>query len=60
MKKAYEAPKAEKLEFDYSETVTASSGHKYLKYVDNYSGCNENPSNPPVWVDGDMDSSCKW
>ena len=26
MKKEYEAPKAEKLEFDYSEVVTASKG----------------------------------
>ncbi len=59
MKKAYEAPKAEKLEFNYSETVTASSGHKYLMYVDNYSGCNKSPSDPPVWVDGDRDG-CNW
>ena len=28
MRKEYEAPKAEKLEFDYSQVVTASGGDK--------------------------------
>ena len=28
MKKVYESPKAEKLEFDYTEAVTASGGCK--------------------------------
>ena len=39
MKKAYEAPKAEKMEFDYRESVTASgpcSGGIYRMFVDGY------------------------
>ncbi len=59
MKKGYEVPKAEKVEFNYSENVTASTGHKYLLYTDNYAGCNKKPSDPPVWVDGDNDN-CSW
>ena len=58
MKKAYEIPKAEKVEFDYSETVTASSGHAYLLYTDKYTGCHETKSDPEVWVKGDADTSC--
>ena len=40
MKKTYEAPKAEKLEFDYTDTVTAS-GLELQEYVNGYKGCNE-------------------
>ena len=29
------------LDFDFSDNVTASSGHKYRKYTDNYFGCKE-------------------
>lgn len=29
MKEQYEAPKIEKLEFDYTDVVTASGGNKY-------------------------------
>ena len=58
MKKGYEVPKAEKLEFNYSENVTASSGHKYLLFTEVEKGCNQKPSDPPVWVDGNMDESC--
>lgn len=36
MKKQYEAPKAEKMEFDYSETVVASSCIN--KHVVSYEG----------------------
>ena len=32
MKKQYEQPKAEKLEFDYEETVTASNGNTDKNY----------------------------
>ena len=49
MKKAYVTPKAEKIEFDYSDTVTASNGHKYRKYVDNYAGCRETATDE--WFD---------
>lgn len=41
MKRKYVSPSAEKLDFDFSENVTASSGHKYRKYTDNYFGCKE-------------------
>ena len=48
--KNYETPKAEKLEFDYTETVTASnSGHKYRLYTDGYFGCREVATD--TWVD---------
>ena len=58
MKKEYESPKAEKMEFNYSETVTASSGHKYQLYVDGHTGCRDTPTDK--WVNGDMNSSCTW
>lgn len=61
MKKAYVNPKAEKLEFDYSETVTASDGHLYLLYTDQSgSDCHTKESDPQVWVTGELDISCKW
>ena len=45
MKKAYESPKAEKMEFDYSEVVVASGkkcdGGITIDYVEGYSGCRE-------------------
>ena len=41
MKKNYEAPKVEKIQFDYAENVVASNGKKYRKYVDGFTGCNE-------------------
>lgn len=49
MKKAYEAPKAELMEYDYSDTVTASSGHKYRLYTNSYYGCREVPTD--TWID---------
>ena len=45
MKKAYETPRAEKLEFDYSRTVAASgsksacSGGSFRVYTDGYQYC---------------------
>ena len=47
MKKEYVAPKAEKMDFHYSETVVASSagcGGSYQKHVDAYDGCRETPT----------------
>ena len=43
MKKEYESPKAEKMEFNYSETVVASGGCRwYITESDwNYVGCTE-------------------
>ena len=41
MKKKYEAPQVEKIEFDYSETVVASEGRAYELYTQNYDGCND-------------------
>lgn len=51
MKKEYTAPNAEKLEFNYEETVTASStpGHKYRLYTDGYFACRETATD--IWVD---------
>ncbi len=45
MKKEYESPKAEKMEFNYSETVVASGtgcGWRITKGDYNYVGCEEN------------------
>ena len=46
MKKEYEVPKVEKLEFDYSDAVTASSctGGAFQLYVDGYEKCRETPT----------------
>lgn len=44
MKKEYESPKAEKMEFNYSETVVASGsgcGWRITKGDYNYVGCEE-------------------
>ena len=46
MKKKYEAPTAEKLEFDYTDTVVASGG-TYTLYVDGFFGCRERPTSDP-------------
>lgn len=40
MKKEYEAPKAAKLEFDYSEVVVASNACRWvIPMGDTYEGC---------------------
>ena len=45
MKKIYEAPKAEKLEFDYTDTVAASGSEWEMhEFTDNISGCNSTPT----------------
>ena len=60
MKQDYGTPKAEKMEFDYSETITASgaSGHAYQKYIDAAYGCQTTPTGE--WYDmvNDSDGSC--
>ena len=40
MKKIYEAPKAEKLEFDYTDTIVAASGCVTTYTKDNQQGDN--------------------
>lgn len=53
MKKEYNAPKVEKIEFEYSETVVASGngcGGMYELYVDGYDNCNTTPTGQ--WVGG--------
>ena len=49
MKKNYNAPSAERLEFNYSDNVTASNGHKYRLYTDGYYACRETATD--IWVD---------
>ena len=56
--KEYKTPVAEKVVFDYSDNVVASSGHKYRLYTDGYFGCRETPTD--VWVNGDMSTNCNW
>ena len=48
MKKNYEAPKAEKMEFDYSESVMANSNacRWEIPMGDAYKDCVENPKGP--------------
>ena len=44
MRKEYEAPKAEKMEFNYSETVVASTPKAcdwYMTLTQGYEGCTE-------------------
>ena len=51
MKKEYVKPAATKLEFDYRDVVTAStgSGHKYRLYTDGYFACRETETD--IWID---------
>ena len=46
MKKQYEVPKAEKLVFDYSESVVACYSPKH--YCNQDQNNNVNPTNPPT------------
>ena len=60
MKKEYTIPMAEKLEFNYSETITASGhGSASWLHTDNYNNCHDTPSDPPIWIAGDSDESCR-
>ena len=58
MKQAYETPKAEMMEFDYSETITASMGNSYQEYVNTYTGCKETPTGEWYAMKNDSDASC--
>jgi len=51
MKKEYSAPAAEKLEFDYTETVVASNGQASEKYDadDQYFKCPCTTYSAPGW-----------
>ena len=53
MKKKYETPQVEKIEFDYSETVAASTGYILRKYTDKYYKCKETETD--VWIFGDTE-----
>ena len=45
MKKEYVTPRADKMEFNYTENVTASgSGFTLREYVQGYKGCNQTPT----------------
>ncbi|MBR6185635.1 MAG: hypothetical protein IKQ41_05175 [Clostridia bacterium] len=44
MKKTYETPNAEIMEFDYTDTITASSGRAYQRYIDGHYACNDTPT----------------
>jgi len=48
MKKTYEAPKAEKMEFDYSDAVVAASNSCtwQIPMGDGYQDCVEHPKGP--------------
>ena len=50
MKRKYMTPLAEKLEFNYSDRVMASSkcGGIYREFTDNYFGCHTTPTDN--WV----------
>ena len=41
MKKEYVSPRADKMEFNYTENVTASQGFSLREYIHGYTGCNE-------------------
>ena len=56
MKKNYEAPKVEKIQFDYAENVVASNGKKYRKYIDGYEDCNDTPTDE-WYIINDLDMS---
>lgn len=60
MKKKYETPQVERIEFDYSETVVASEGKAYQLYTQGYYGCNDYATGIYYVgkVDGDTDG-CK-
>ncbi len=59
MKKEYKIPMAEKLEFNYTDTVTASSGNAMRWWTDGYDKCHETESDPAIWIYGNSDLSCE-
>ena len=44
MKKAYVTPRADKMEFNYTDNVVASQGYTLREYVQGYTGCNKTPT----------------
>ena len=46
MKRTYVTPRAEKMEFNYSDNVVASGqqGWTLREYINNYTGCNKTPT----------------
>ena len=52
MKKKYETPQVEKIEFDYSETVVASNGYILRLYTQYRHQCNDKAED--VWIYGDQ------
>lgn len=54
MKKEYETPRVEKMEFNYSETVVASQGHSYRLYTDKPYGCHATPTDDYIVGDADI------
>ena len=59
MKKEYTIPKAEKLEFNYTDTVTASFGNAMRWWTEKGEKCHEKESDPPIWIYGNSDLSCQ-
>jgi len=59
MKKNYVAPRAEKMEYNYSDKVTASGmGNAYQEHIHTYSGCHDTPTNN--WFIGQVrENGCK-
>ena len=41
MKKAYVTPRADKMEFNYTDNVVASQGWSLREFVNGYTGCRE-------------------
>ena len=56
MKKEYESPEVEMMEFNHSDVIATSIGHAYQLHVDKYTGCKDTPTN--TWIIGDSDNSC--
>ena len=52
MKRKYESPKAEKLEFNYSDTVVASGGNGGKNYNDDPNGQYYKCSGEPYYAAG--------
>ncbi len=59
MKKEYTIPKAEKVEFKYADTVTASYGNALRWWTETFDKCHEKESDPAIWIYGNSDLSCR-
>ena len=59
MKKEYLAPRADKMEFEYSEAITAStSGKSYQEFINGEYGCDDTPTDN-WFVDLVRETGCK-